>query len=95
MNLIIKKRYYHLKKALTYFWLPIIAILAGSVFPPLAIIGMVFVAYGFFRYIAYALSPCPKCGGHFFGFPSIISGSCYSMINDSWKCNCCGEKTNQ
>lgn len=92
MSLIIEKRYEHLNQTLKYFWVPIVAALAGSLFPPAIIIGMGFVAYGFVRYIAYAFSPCPKCGGNFFGFPSVISGSCYSMMNDSWKCNCCGEK---
>lgn len=89
---ILKKRFVDLQKTIKLFWVPLICSFAAAVVPPLLIITAISVVLFGIKYISYAMSPCPQCKHAFFGLPAILSGTCYSMINDTWKCNSCGKE---
>lgn len=92
MSSLIKQRYEAVKKILRLSWIPLIFIFGGVIFPPASFIAGILICYFFYKYLIYALSPCPHCNEGFFSFTTIVSGTCYSLINDTWKCNSCREE---
>lgn len=75
-----------------FFYLVLLFGLLGAVFRPLAIIEVIIILFGYFMYLRFALSLCPRCNKHYFNLFNIFTYYSYFMDIFATQCSGCGLK---